>query len=294
MPYYIPSPGERDPAALLQVFEESYTSANTARGYWGPVEASIDWCERNYAISYYVAEWWNTVSNLSLVLLSLVALAGVVRERHETRILIMTIACLTVGVGSAVFHGTLSHLGQQSDELPMVWAISSWTFVLYAMDPAFERRSPLKVDRMKWFLVTYCVLFSAMHWNLRLVVAFQTAFMAKSIIAGVMLLQQLRACKDPAATMLGKVYAFGMFSGFTAWLIDVHFCEVLHELPYGLPNPELHAWWHVLTGLACYSGPAFLAYRRAELLGRRPRIVWWCGIPTVRCAAMMMGPGGDE
>jgi len=282
MPYYIPSPGVRDPTATLQVFEEAYHSNNAAAGFWGPVEASIDWCERNYAVSYYVAEWWNTVSNLCLILLSVLALRAALRDRHEPRIVLMVVACLTVGVGSAVFHGTLSHVGQQGDELPMVWAISSWTFVLYAMDPAFERRHPFRVERVKWFLAFYCVVFSAMHWQLRLVVAFQTAFGVKTAIAGVMLLKHLSQCEDRRARMLGWIYAFGMFAGFTAWLIDVHYCESLHELPFGIPNPQLHAWWHVLTGIACYSGPAFLAYRRASLLGRRPEVVWWCGIPTVR------------
>ena len=42
---------------------------DTKTGYWGDVDATIEWCERNYVVTPYVAEWWNTVT-------SLVVLAG--------------------------------------------------------------------------------------------------------------------------------------------------------------------------------------------------------------------------
>ncbi|RUS17275.1 hypothetical protein BC937DRAFT_90170, partial [Endogone sp. FLAS-F59071] len=33
-----------------------------ASGYWGKVTSSVDWCEINYEFSYYIAEFWNTIS----------------------------------------------------------------------------------------------------------------------------------------------------------------------------------------------------------------------------------------
>lgn len=35
--------------------------------FWGEPTASVDWCEQNYTHSFYVAEWWNAVSSLSMV-----------------------------------------------------------------------------------------------------------------------------------------------------------------------------------------------------------------------------------
>ena len=32
---------------------------------------------------------------------------------------------------------------------------------------------------------------------------------------------------------------------------------------YGLPNPQFHAWWHVLVGISSYCGPTFLVFQRA-------------------------------
>jgi hypothetical protein len=33
-------------------------------GYWGPKTAAVDWCEPNFDTSYYIAEFWNTITSL--------------------------------------------------------------------------------------------------------------------------------------------------------------------------------------------------------------------------------------
>jgi hypothetical protein len=38
-----------------------------------PLSSPIDWCEDNYAVSEHVAEWWNSLSSLALILVALVA-----------------------------------------------------------------------------------------------------------------------------------------------------------------------------------------------------------------------------
>ena len=38
------------------------------KGFWLPHTATIDWCESNYAVTSYIAEFWNTVSNLVMIL----------------------------------------------------------------------------------------------------------------------------------------------------------------------------------------------------------------------------------
>ena len=41
---------------------------NETEGFWGPVTASIDWCEENYERTPYLAEFWNSISSLFLFL----------------------------------------------------------------------------------------------------------------------------------------------------------------------------------------------------------------------------------
>lgn len=35
--------------------------------FWGPSSSSVDWCEKNYAHTRYVAEMWNTLSSIPLI-----------------------------------------------------------------------------------------------------------------------------------------------------------------------------------------------------------------------------------
>lgn len=82
-------------------------AAVSPRGFWGPTTATIDWCEPNYQHSFYVAEFWNTVSNLLFVLLGLYGLRNSMQQGFEPRFHAQFIAVIVTGLGSAMFHGTL-------------------------------------------------------------------------------------------------------------------------------------------------------------------------------------------
>jgi len=41
-------------------------SANEKEGFWGNPTSNIDWCEDNYQLSPYVAEFWNALSSFFL------------------------------------------------------------------------------------------------------------------------------------------------------------------------------------------------------------------------------------
>ena len=42
-----------------------------AVGFWGPPSSTLNWCETNYEVSYYIAEFWNTITNLSMIIPSI-------------------------------------------------------------------------------------------------------------------------------------------------------------------------------------------------------------------------------
>jgi hypothetical protein len=43
-------------------------------GFWGPSTSSVDWCESNYEMTEYMAEFNNTLSSFSLVLTGVLGL----------------------------------------------------------------------------------------------------------------------------------------------------------------------------------------------------------------------------
>ena len=266
----------------LLIFEPPtvYAANNAIEGYWGPVASSIDWCEHNYVVSFYVAEMFNTVSNCGLFLLGLAGVYFAVRHKLEWRFAACHLGVAIIGLGSAAFHGTLTHVGQQGDETPMILGISCWLWALAFNDPEFEARHPTLQRVSVAAAVAFNLLFAATHYVYRFTTSFQllTAAMITTGIAR-LITHEYRRCADPAALCVGRTCYIG--SGGLAlllWLCDQHFCVALHSLPAGLRNPQFHAWWHILMGVMSYCGPTFLGYARAVNLGGKPAIRFALGV----------------
>jgi dihydroceramidase len=78
-------------------------------GFWGPVTSTIDWCETNYTITTYIAEFWNTISNISFILFGIFGVLNAYLQRFELRFAVTFLGVVAIGVGSAMFHGTLQY-----------------------------------------------------------------------------------------------------------------------------------------------------------------------------------------
>ena len=106
--------------------------------------SSINWCEQDYVVTYYLAEFVNTISNVPPIFVSVAALiAGsiVVHEKIGLNgkrllqpwiVLLAYIAPIVVFCGSFVFHSTLTYAGQLLDELPMIYGICYFHWMLSA------------------------------------------------------------------------------------------------------------------------------------------------------------------
>lgn len=76
-------------------------------GFWGEPTSTLDWCESNYEVTYYIAEFWNTVSNLAMILPSITAFYYSWRNDVEKRFMLLFTLFGLVGFGSWAFHMTL-------------------------------------------------------------------------------------------------------------------------------------------------------------------------------------------
>ena len=90
-------------------------------GYWEPHTGSPDWCERNYAWTVWVAEFWNTLSSLPLVFVGAWGIYLAFHYNYGLPFIVGNFVLLFVGIGSTAFHGTLSYEGQCLDELAMIY-----------------------------------------------------------------------------------------------------------------------------------------------------------------------------
>ena len=80
--------------------------------FWGKPDVSISFCEEKYVVSDYIAEYYNTMSALSYVIVGILF--------YRTRLKELSIIMILLGLGTALLHGTLRFYGQWLDEISML------------------------------------------------------------------------------------------------------------------------------------------------------------------------------
>ena len=265
----------------LLVFEpeDDYRRENSQLGFWGPVTSSIDWCEHNYVVSHFMAEWYNTLSNVGFIFVGLWGAHTAWRYGIERRFIVSYLNIAIIGSGSAAFHGTLTHVGQQGDETPMIFSAACWLVMVSFQEPAFEARHPGLMQRCAWVAAALCTGFACTHYVYRFTIGFQLLFASMLTASLPMVVAQWRRCTNAAALRFGRgAYSASVLVALALWLCDQHFCAHLHAMPGGLPNPQFHAWWHGIMGVHSYLGSTFMVYQRLEYLGRKPRLKYALGL----------------
>lgn len=240
-------------------------------GFWGAPTSTIDWCEANYAHSFYVAEWFNTLSSLAMVALGLL---GLWRHRRvlEPRFLCAFGLLSLVGLGSIAFHGTLRFGLQMLDELPMLYLVTLIVFILVERRPG--RRFGRWFPALLWgYVLLLTFLCSGTRGRVEFIL-FHLSFGSLEVFSLVRVYWLQRRLDPPTR----RLFRFGMGAyalAIAAWFVDLTDCAgVSVTLPrHGLPNPQLHAWWHVLVSVGFYLLLLVIASDRLRLLGRAPEVV---------------------
>ncbi|KAI8967726.1 ceramidase [Mycotypha africana] len=208
-------------------------------GYWGAVTSSVDWCEENYAHSYYIAEFWNTISSLAMVVLGLLGVA----LHHRSlgwKLSISYLLIVVVGIGSVLFHATLQFEHQMWDEVPMVWTACYLLWVLLGEHGDYGKRK----NSYGIGILLYCAFatyVTSMNKGTTQFFMFQTSF-GFVMWSDLYLVYQLYKKARPETLKLFQQGTVFLIFAITVWLIDSNLCFVYQYLP----NPQLHAWWHVL------------------------------------------------
>ncbi|KAJ9086619.1 hypothetical protein DSO57_1001901 [Entomophthora muscae] len=216
-----------------------------AKGVWGAVTSSVDWCEANYVHSPFIAEFFNTLSSLALVFLGEFG----VRMNHTTHWKqTMCFRMLSVvGVGSMLFHMTLKYHMQMLDELPMLWASA----LIISLCLEFHyKKLPAWVSPSLYAFTVLATLVTTFASGSVQVGVFRVTFDILGIVSsviGVMSFSRLPA-KSPMRG-IGRLGAGVILLATLCWLVDIHRCKELSGLYI---NPQLHAVWHILVAFGVY------------------------------------------
>eukprot|EP01084_Bolivina_argentea_P176709 305740_1 len=114
-----------------------------AVGYW-PKTAPINYCEDDYVVTFYVAEFCNTFTNVSYVLAGLNGLRIYRKFSNALPLsyLLASIMFISTGIASGLFHGSLTLTALKMDELSETIAMlcflysftsNQWMLYLHAL-----------------------------------------------------------------------------------------------------------------------------------------------------------------
>ncbi|XP_033126984.1 alkaline ceramidase 3-like [Anneissia japonica] len=247
------------------------------QGYWEPHTARADWCEQNYEVSYHVAEFWNTVSNIFIFVPGIIGLIQCIRNGTESRFAVGYLAIISVSVGSILFHMTLHLTMQLFDQLPMVWAITVYMFCL------IETQSP---QHSKTILLPSVLFLGSVVITIVTIVSptpflFRTSFFINLMVVVVLSIHSARHHRCNTSYLLLALMFF-IIAGL-CWVTDRFFCPELREIRGFLPNYaqpllQLHAWWHVFSGLGTAFHAVFIYDLRSKFLRHKPSLKKLFGI----------------
>ena len=240
----------------------SAQSSSPRLGYWGPPTGNPDWCEENYVVSYYIAEFWNTLSSVPIVLAGLYGLRQSVRQGYGWQYSVSWAALAVVGVGSVAFHGTLLFEGQALDELSMIWCVA--IFLVVSL-----RRPPVT-------FAVCCLYLPAFTYSYFIATEYFIFFVLSYIfIVGILVVRSVLlawGAKSKTMKVLVSVAGGIYVGGFACLWLPEHFLCVLvehSERPALVVSLQLHAWFHLTSTIGPYSYLLFAQLERYQKQGAR-------------------------
>eukprot|EP01132_Coremiostelium_polycephalum_P002948 gene2948-3679_t len=272
--------------------------------YWGIPTSNIDWCEANYIKSPYIAEFYNTISSL---IISLYAFYGLLLTNYnvgynqfhlevvkslgfKTRLNLAFWALAVVGFGSAAFHATLLYQYQLLDELPMIITSLIMLYILVTIGEDSHKShfsggilgNSLLRHVLPYLLTAYGVLVGITITLIRdqpKILQISYGFLVIYIIGhSFFILNKQKSTQVSSPDQYLYIYAFISFLvGFLFWIVERHFCSN----GYVFVGIQLHALWHVFTGLGVFVWTQFLISNLLEAKNYSVSLNHFLGIPTV-------------
>ncbi|KAF6803769.1 alkaline phytoceramidase [Colletotrichum sojae] len=284
----------------------------SAKGYWNPVTATINWCEEDYYVTPYVAEIVNVSTNAIFVYLALRGISNCIKNDHPRVFLVAYVGYMTIGIASIFYHTTLKYWMQLFDELSMIYTTCILFYAVFSHGMSLLGQSLLGsfITGLAVFITVYYhylgdpVFHQVMFGILTATVVLRSLYVMDKTLRPSSASQSKHGRPDAQLLKtLWTLIGFGLAAiavGFLAWNIDNIFCSQLRRwrrelgLPWGVLL-EGHGWWHLLTGIACYVNVTFGVWLRYCRDGKREEVVlvwpsvFW-SVPTVERVRRGDGP----
>ena len=195
--------------------------------YWGQPDASVSFCEQKYKITPYIAEYYNTMSAFSYMIVGIIF--------YFTKLRYISNVLLLMSLGTMTLHCTLRYYGQWMDEISML--ILSFYIIKYLRTDLFKKSTRN--------IYLYGIISGYFLFNKFFIYFF-------IMFAGMQLyiynLAQLKRNKSKRVeNFLIKAYTASLIIATICWFLDQVACDYVRYF-------QLHAIWHVGTALAMLFG----------------------------------------
>jgi dihydroceramidase len=240
-------------------------------GFWGAPTSTVDWCEANYVVTPFICEFFNTISSVAMILAG--GLGALRHRRVFDRWMLLAFGLLgIVGLGSIAFHATLKFEFQMLDELPMLYLVALMVYLLLEPGPTPRFGRWLPVALLAYAVAATCS--DSLTRGRIQFFAFQVSFGALEFFCLYRIYLLSREVENRAVRPLFGVGVTFYVGAILLWFVDIRFCSAVSvSLPaLGIPNPQLHAWWHVLVSCGFYVLLLIVGYDRLRRSGARPQM----------------------
>uniref|UniRef100_A0A6S8DIS1 Alkaline ceramidase n=1 Tax=Aplanochytrium stocchinoi TaxID=215587 RepID=A0A6S8DIS1_9STRA len=227
-------------ALLLGVEKADEDDRLVEKRYWGKA-TGINWCERDYEHSEYIAEFWNTITNVGFIIVGVYGLFLVNKLKLPRRFTALSYCLIGLGLTSGFFHASLLWTGQKLDEsFENVLLV-----ILYHSDSMDQRIASLHsiIVTLGIFLIT-AFLFCEIHLIVIAILTL-TKVRREAALAQLQVGEKLRLGLSRSI----KIAGVSIVIGAICWLFDRLFCGVIRASPF---NPQLHSWWHIFCAISLH------------------------------------------
>ncbi|XP_022649967.1 alkaline ceramidase 3-like isoform X2 [Varroa jacobsoni] len=203
-------------------------------GFWGPPTSTLDWCEYNYEISFYMAEFF-------------------------------------VGIGSWLFHMTLLYRMQLMDELPMVWGTLASAYALFDINSSRSQINWWLASLLITYGSVITVIYITINVPIFHQVAYGLLVTACFLYSYILSRKKYFPMRWFVLSLGLYLIGFCVWNIDNVFCRNLR--HIRQRLPVILgPITQLHAWWHFFAGYASYLSILYLQQARLTVLKRRSSI----------------------
>jgi|TARA_X000000368_G_C22933214_1_gene668632 dihydroceramidase len=188
--------------------------------YWGTPDTTVSFCEKKYVNTFWIAEYYNTVSALSYIIFGSLFLFTKIKNIGFTMIFL--------GCSTMIMHGTLKYYGQWLDECSML-------ILSYSAIQLIHKYYPNKIYYFiiiyYYFIKEYFILFFLTFASMQIYITYSTY---KKNLSDVQII-------------FIKLYVISFILGIICWFIDQYLCKYINDIPF-------HAAWHIFSAFGMFYG----------------------------------------